>query len=848
MIESSELIQHTPMMRQYLSIKAHHQDMLLFYRMGDFYECFYDDAVKIAKLLDLTLTKRGQSNGAPIPMAGIPYHAADNYLARLIKLGESIAICEQIGDPATSKGPVERQVTRIITPGTVSDASLLNDRQDNLIVAIYANKKQFGIAHLDVSSGHFYLLEVASSESLLSEIQRLTPAEILVPENLILADAIAKQYPCKRLPPWDFDLDCAKKSLCAQFQTHSLAAFQCDDLPIAISAAGCLFNYVKHTQQANLPHIRAIHAERTLDAILLDSTTRNNLELHSTLKGRENHSLVGILDNTETSMGSRLLKRLVNRPLTSQEKIRQRQQGVTRLLSDGLFQEIKAILAECGDVERILARIALKSARPRDLTALRATLALLPQLTTLLKPINDDILHELRAQLHPCPTLLNLLTTAIIDNPPQLIRDGGVIKIGYDSELDRLRNISEHGDEFLMALEQREKERTNISTLKVGYNRIHGYYIEISRLQAKLVPEDYIRRQTLKNNERFITPELKTFEEQALTARAKALALEKKLYDDLLMIIAAELIPLQQLAQALAWLDVLSNFAERAHYFNWVKPEFTPEEMLRIEQGRHPVVEYFQEQPFVPNDLNLTPSEKMLIITGPNMGGKSTYMRQTALICILAYIGSYVPAQSALLGPIDRIFTRIGSSDDLASGQSTFMVEMSETAGILHQATSRSLVLIDEIGRGTSTYDGMAIAYATANYLATTLRSYTLFSTHYFELTSLTEENPTIRNIHLDATEHHDALIFLHTVQEGPANRSFGLQVAALAGIPQKVLDIAKAKLNQLEIKPSPSKLPITSPSPTHPALTALNQLDPNDLSPKEALEKLYQLCQLAKS
>lgn len=837
-------------MQQYLRIKAEHPDKLLFYRMGDFYELFFDDALKGAKLLDITLTKRGQSAGEPIPMAGVPYHSAESYLAKLIKCGESIAICEQIGDPATSKGPVERQVVRIVTPGTVSDEALLEERRDNLLAALHAQGDQFGLATLDITSGRFNVSQIGGTEALLSELTRLNPVELLVNEEFVHSSLLSNRAGVRRRPPWEFDLTTATRTLTQQFQTRDLAGFGCVDMPLAIIAAGCLFNYAKDTQRTALPHIRALHVERREDSVILDAATRRNLEITINLSGTKENTLASVFDHTATPMGSRLLCRWLNRPLRNQTILKLRQQAINNLLETNSFAAVHSLLRSIGDLERILARIALKSARPRDLLQLRNALAVLPDVHNKIISLNADLIIQLKSKIKLFPELFHLLQKALVENPPVVIRDGGVIANGYHAELDELRNLSENAGQYLIDLETRERQRTGINTLKVGFNRVHGYYIEISRGQAAQAPADYIRRQTLANAERFITPELKQYEDKALSARSRALTLEKQLYDELLEKLLIHLVELQDTANALSELDVLSCLAERAEALNLVCPELSTSPGIHIEAGRHPVIEQVLDTPFVPNDTKFNSDRRMLIITGPNMGGKSTYMRQTALITLLAMVGSFVPAKRAVIGCVDRIFTRIGAADDLASGRSTFMVEMTETANILHNATEYSLVLMDEIGRGTSTFDGLALAFACAEYLAKHLRAYTLFATHYFELTSLAEHLPAVANVHLDATEHSDSIVFLYAVNEGPANQSYGLQVAQLAGVPRVVIKRAKEKLIELENQGTVARVQLHQPDlfvmPTeNPVISELEKINPDQLSPKEALEILYRLKQL---
>ena len=848
--------QHTPMMQQYFGIKAQHPDTLVFYRMGDFYELFFDDAKKAAQLLDITLTARGHSGGQPIPMAGLPYHAAENYIARLLKQGESIAICEQIGDPAKSKGPVERQVVRVVTPGTVTDEALLEDRKDNLLVALAVFSKSFGLACLDLTSGKFVLQQLDSENQLLSEIERLNPAELLFSEDFALPPSIKERKGLCRRPPWHFDLDSCRQLILKQFNSHDLKGFGCEHLPAAICAAGCLLQYLRDTQQSALPHIQGISVEDCDDSISLDAASRRNLELDSHPSGQMQFTLLGVLDKTITAMGSRCLRRWIHRPLRDHAVIKGRYACVASLLENQGFNDIQTSLRQVGDIERISSRIALKSARPRDLLVLRHTLGALPSLQNLLADSDNPHLEALRSQLREQPELLSLLQRAIVDNPPVLIRDGGVIAEGYHPELDELRNLSQNADQFLIDMELRERQATGIATLKVNYNRVHGYYIEISNTQADKVPVHYSRKQTLKGAERYITEELKIFEDKVLSARDKSLSFEKALYDDLLNRLGDALFDLQQCAIALAELDVLVNFAERADSLNLSQPVLNQQTGIEIEAGRHLVVEQLSSLPFVANDLNFSSERRMLVITGPNMGGKSTYMRQAALIVLLAHIGCYVPAKSLRCGPIDKIFTRIGASDDLASGRSTFMVEMSETANILHNATSNSLILMDEIGRGTSTFDGLSLAWACADYLARKTQAFTLFATHYFELTTLAEEQANIHNVHLDAMEHGDKIVFLHAVKDGPASQSYGLQVAALAGVPQAVISQAKTKLQQLEnsaVIEQKTHMPVNqldlfSSPENHPALDALEEINPDNLSPKQALDALYHLKQLLKN
>ncbi|MDR5858976.1 DNA mismatch repair protein MutS [Halomonas eurihalina] len=849
--------QHTPMMAQYLKIKREHPDVLLFYRMGDFYELFFDDAKRAAALLDITLTQRGQSAGKPIPMAGVPYHSAEGYLARLVAAGESVAICEQMGDPSTAKGPVERKVVRIVTPGTLYDEALLDARRDNLVVALHAAGERWGLAWLELSSGRFSVLEVEGEAEALAELTRLDPAELLVAESLTLPPGLEAHRGLRRQNDWLFDLESATRTLCDQFAVQDLRGFGCAHLEAAITAAGVLIDYARDTQRSQLPHVTAIGVESRDDAVVIDAASRRNLEIGVNLGGGTDNTLASVLDTTSTAMGSRLLKRWLNRPLRDRAQVSGRQAAVAALLDGDGFVAPREALKAIGDVERILARVALYSARPRDLARLRDALNALPDLEAELARFDEGTaLDDLKRRIHPYPTLADTLNRALVENPPVVIRDGGVIAEGFDAELDEHRGLAEHAGDYLVELETRERERTGLPGLKVGYNRVHGYYIEIPRAQARDAPVDYIRRQTLKNAERFIIPELKEFEDKALSAKSRALAREKLLYDGLLDDLNAELSTLQATGQALAALDVLATLAERARALDFVRPELPETAGFSIRGGRHPVVEQVSETPFVPNDLNMDDERRMLVITGPNMGGKSTYMRQAALITLLAHTGSFVPADAASIGPVDRIFTRIGSSDDLAGGRSTFMVEMTETANILHNATDHSLVLMDEIGRGTSTFDGLSLAWASAEQL-TRSRAFTLFATHYFEMTALAEQASGVANVHLTATEHKEGIVFMHRVEDGPASQSYGLQVAQLAGVPQAVIARAREKLaslEQQEIDQGQRSLPAddnaasgSAPqqadlfaSTPHPMLESLGSLGLDDMTPRQALEWLY--------
>lgn len=853
-LKDDQLGNHTPMMRQYLGLKAQHPDMLLFYRMGDFYELFFDDAEKASKLLGITLTQRGSSNGQPIKMAGVPYHAAEQYLAKLAKLGEAVAICEQVGDPATSKGPVAREVARILTPGTLTDTALLDESRDNQLLSIFQADGVIGLARLNLASGNFVLGEIAIG-LLGQEIERIAPTEMLFADDFEHAAISLSKVAKKRLSPWQFDYDSAFSTLTKQFNTYDLNGFGCADMKPAICAAGALLDYVKHTQRTTLPHINAISVETTSAYIQLDAATRRNLEIDVTLRGEVSPTLYSLLNTTQTAMGARLLRQWLHHPLRDRKLSMKRHEAIADLIQSGRYTDLRQALKPIGDIERITARVALKTARPRDLSGLAASLQQLPIVQALLQSNTSSLLQTLHENLAAPHAVVNLLNTAIKAEPSVVLREGGVIADGYDAELDELRAIQTNHGDFLLQFEAAEKERTGIANLKVEYNSVHGFYIEMSRAQAESAPPEYRRRQTLKNVERFITPELKAFEDKVLSANDRALAREKMLYEQVLEALGKYIAELQTNAGAVAALDVLCCFAERAESLNYVAPQFTTEAGIEIINGRHPVVEQItvqaSGQPFIANDVTLNPYRQLLLITGPNMGGKSTFMRQTALIVLLANCGCYVPATSARIGEIDRIMTRIGASDDLAGGRSTFMVEMTETANILHNATDKTLVLLDEIGRGTSTFDGLSLAWAVAKQLLEKNRSYTLFATHYFELTRIVDEFKYAANVHLDAVEHGSNIVFMHKVEEGAANQSYGLQVAQLAGIPKSVVSAAKRKLAQLENsqvavsvgQPDMFAAVEQMPEPVlHPAVGELEALQVDDLTPKQALDLLYKL------
>jgi len=835
----------TGMMQQYLRLKAQHPDILLFYRMGDFYELFYDDAERASRLLDLTLTTRGASAGAPIKMAGVPYHAVEQYLAKLVRLGESVAICEQIGDPATSKGPVDRQVMRIVTPGTLTDSELLEEKADNILLALAKTKGAVGLAWLNLASGELRVTEIAP-QLLENELRRIAPAEILATEGTVL-----NGFAVTRLPEWHFDFDTGRKILLKQLGAASLAGYGCEDLEPAIAACGALLEYARKTQGQALAHVAAVIPERASEYVRMDAATRRNLELTETLRGEPAPTLFSVLDECATGMGSRLLRHWLHHPLRDHAALTARHEAVAALAE--VHAAIHKLLRGLADVERITGRIALKNARPRDLSSLRDSLALLPKLGPAV-PRSAPLLAKMLDDLKVPEDCLALLRRAVMEDPASMVRDGGVIANGYSRELDELRALQTDSGTFLAELERRERARTGIPNLRVAYNNVHGFYIEITNAHAAKVPADYRRRQTLKNAERYITPELKAFEDKALSARDRALALEKTLYDELLALLATYLPTLQRIARALAQLDVLACFAATAGKRGYCRPEFTSDIAVEIDEGRHPVVEA-QVEPFIANGTRLAPARQLLLITGPNMGGKSTYMRQVALIVLMAHAGSFVPAKAARIGPIDQIFTRVGAADDLAGGRSTFMVEMTESANILHNATERSLVLMDEVGRGTSTFDGLALAWAIARALLERNKALTLFATHYFEMTRLALEYKQAANVHLDAVEHKDTIVFLHAVEEGPASQSYGLQVAQLAGVPKAVVRNARRYLQMLEeaslSRAGQSDLfaagksepePLAEPDSLRDALAAAN---PDELSPREALELLYKLKRL---
>ena len=864
----AKLESHTPLMQQYLSLKAgvdaDHPGVLLFFRMGDFYELFYDDARKAADLLDITLTTRGQSAGQPIPMAGVPFHAAESYLARLLKKGQSVAICEQVSDPAAAKGLVERKVVRIMTPGTLTDEALLDSRTERLLVCLQARTggvEDWQLAWLELASGRLQVTSGQSTGALIAELERLRPAELLISESLsaaLVSQIQLAEVPIRSLPPWHFDLKTAKNVLCEHFEVSDLGAFGLNGSDAQQGVAGALLRYAKSMLSTTLSHVDTIEAIDAGSQLLLDAATRRHLEIDRHPEGRTEHTLVGLIDHTKTPMGSRELRRWITQPIRDQKVLNERYDAISALIDTALTDLLSQMLEGLGDLERILTRISLRSARPRDLATLRDGLGRLPRLTELLEPIKNDQGPDWLNRLTPVPEVHARLCAAIVDQPPMLIREGGVIADGFDHELDELRELSENAGDFLINYEASEREATGLSSLKVGFNRVHGYYIEVSKAQSQLVPQAYTRRQTLKNAERYITEQLKTFEDKVLSAKERSLTREKFLYEELLDELTQFLTLLKPSVASIATLDALNSLADRAIRWDWTRPKLTERPGIEILGGRHPVVEQVLPDAFIPNDCRLSHCEQMLVVTGPNMGGKSTYMRQVALITLLAHVGSFVPARSAIIGPIDRIFSRIGAGDDLTRGRSTFMVEMVETAYILRHATPNSLVLMDEIGRGTSTFDGLALAWAVAVELAVRIKAMSLFATHYFELTRLADLHSSIHNVHLAASEHKTGIAFLHTVKPGPASQSYGLQVAKLAGIPSLVIQKAQTHLRALENGTEISSVDdsqrdlFAAPPPTvqdrkvDALLAVLAKTDPDQLSPKEALDLIYAIKGLA--
>ncbi len=868
--------QQSPMMQQYLRIKAEYPDTMLLYRMGDFYELFFDDAERASELLDITLTARGKSSGSPIPMAGVPAHSVEQYLARFVKHKVSVAICEQIGDPATSKGPVERKVVRVVTPGTLIDDSLLDDQRDNLLMAISRHEDKFGVATLEVSSGRFRASELASRAALDDELERCNPDEILLADDDDSFDddvigASGRNIAIARVAGWYFDIDRASAALQELFGVQDLRGFGCLDAPMATSAAGALAKYAVDVQGGSLPHVNSLSIDSNSEFLHIDAASRRNLEIEYSLTGNHDLTLFGILNCAATPMGARMLRRWLANPIRDRLRLTLRQDAVERLIDTGQYQHVHASSRHIGDMERILARVATRSARPADLVRLRAGLGSLDELIQIARSGECERLNTIATELGPFPQLLQLLEKAIVDEPAASLREGGVIRPSFDQDLTEVVALQNSSNEFLTEFEEQQRSRTGVSNLRVQYNRVHGYYIELPRSAADKAPSDYVRRQTLKNAERYVTPELSAYEEKALGARDRAIALEKALYEQVVETLNLHLTELQRCATAVAQLDTLCVFADCAVSMNFVRPQLIDASQLEIDAGRHPVVERVTRSAsdsgrtgatasqFVANDLNLSDSQRMLVITGPNMGGKSTYMRQVAIITLLAHTGCFVPAASATIGNVDRIFTRIGAGDDLAGGRSTFMVEMTEMAQILRNASAASLVLVDEIGRGTSTFDGLALAWASAQELSR-LGCMCLFSTHYFEMTSLADSLDNTRNCHVEATEHGGDIIFLYSVADGPANRSYGLHVAKLAGIPEPVLSAARTKLSELESshdQGQQNQLTADAGNSQQLALFArddradrllqeFNQADPDALSPREALELIYRLHQIS--
>ncbi len=841
---------HTPMMKQYLEIKEEYPDKILFYQMGDFYEMFYEDAEEASKILDITLTSRNQSGGSEIPMAGVPIHSAEQYLERLINLNLSVAICDQVGDPATSKGPVERKVVRVITPGTLIEDTLLDDRKENITASIFALDNSYGIATLEISSGRFVGYEVASQELLLNSIRQINAAEMIVSDNQYLFEDEAAQ---KQVPSWYFDSLRAEKVLCDLFETKFLDAFDCSEFPVATRAAGALILYVQDLHGHQLPHITGIKFKQQSSFLTMDEITRKNLEIEVGHDETSQNSLVHIFDDCKTVMGTRMLRRWFNAPIRDHAELVSRHDAIDWLLECPDLEKIRTLLKSVADIERILARVSMKTARPRDLLGLRNSLETLPEIKQLIDHSTVGFIQNLQGQLASHPEVLDLLKSSIKDNPANIIRDGGVLRDDYDQELGDLRRMQKESGEHLLLMEAQERQTTGITALRLRYNRVHGYYIEVPRSREGCVPEHYVRRQTIKNAERFVTEELKEFEERILGAKGKALIREKHLYEQILEDLKPYIKTIMQCARALACLDLLGNFAVKAQTLNLCRPKLVDQSLIEIVDGRHPVVEQnLIRKDFISNSTLLDENTRMQLITGPNMGGKSTYMRQAAIIALLAHTGCFVPAQSVRIGLIDRIFTRIGAADDLASGRSTFMVEMTEMASILRNASQNSLVIVDEIGRGTSTYDGLALAWACAIELAMKIKSLTLFSTHYFELTALEKKLPCLVNVHLDVVEHGDNIVFMYKVKLGSASKSYGLQVARLAGIPEHVIKASNSKLQSMENIPidennnsrSTTKTTpnIITPSAEEKEVLRIKSLDIDNLTPLEALNIIYEM------
>ena len=853
-VGADEFAGHTPMMQQYLRLKAGFPETLLFYRMGDFYELFWDDARKAHRLLDITLTTRGQSAGEPVVMAGVPVHSVEGYLARLLKLGEAVAVAEQVGDVATAKGPVERKVVRVVTPGTVTDAELLDDRSDTLLLALYRQRATWGLAWLGLASGQLGLAECSERE-LAGWLSRLSPAELLVDRDELPAAVLQCRAARTQRPSWQFDSGLGLRKLCEQLRVASLAGFSAQELTTAHGAAAALLSFAEHTQGRALSHVQTLTVERGSELIELPPATHRNLELTETLRGERAPTLLSLLDSCRTGMGSRALRHWLTHPLRDRGTASARHAAIARMQDSGT-DALRDALRHVSDVERITSRVALRQVRPRELSGLRTTLAGLPALRAV-APFGTALLDACHADLSPDPTIAELLLRSIAEEPAVLLRDGGVIATGFDPELDELRAIGQNCDAFLLDLEARERARTGIGNLRVQFNKVHGFYIEVTSSGLDKVPADYQRRQTLKNAERFITPELKTFEDKALSAQDRALAREKFLFEQLLDQLQAHLRPLAALARALATLDALAALAERATTLGWCQPEFVSHPAIEIEAGRHPVVEARLAETgggeFIANDCRLDARTRLLIVTGPNMGGKSTFMRQVALIALLAAMGSFVPARRCRLGPMDAIHTRIGAADDLANAQSTFMLEMTEAAQIIHGATDQSLVLMDEIGRGTSTFDGLALASAIAAHLHDRNKAFTLFATHYFELTEFPRQHERAQNWHVSAAESGEDIVFLHAIEPGPASRSYGVQVARLAGMPPSLVRQARATLEALETHSRAGDLQVDlfAPPPAPPAAIpseleeALASIDPDTLTPREALDALYRLKKL---
>lgn len=839
---SEEILRQTPMMQQYLQIKKEHQDKLLFYRMGDFYELFFNDAIEASKLLEITLTQRGQASGSPIPMAGVPYHAAENYLAKLVKLGKVVAICEQVSEPS-AKGLVERQITRIVTAGTLIEDSLLGDLTPKLLASCFAEVKagtlHFGLAILDFATGAFEAIDGKTLDALKAHLTRFNPAEIIFPEKIL--DPLmpfAKQKNAILRPIWTFDSSTACQKIISQFKISDVNVLGFNHNSLSIKAAGAILEYAESMHLSRLPHIRRLKKLAQEKYLFLAENTLHHLELAETHSKIKNASLFHLLNNCQSPMGSRELLQRIRAPLRCHETLEARYELLQDLLQHNLGT-IRALLEGIGDAERSLTRILMTQAKSKDLLVIRDFISRIPLLKKELSRASQISLQQLAALFKTQDELAATLQKALSETPPALLTDDGLIAPGFNTQLDEYRNIAANFDDCLQKMELAEREKTGIKSLKIGYNRVHGFYIEITKAHSTPIPSDYTRRQTLKNAERYITEELKSFEIKVLEAREKASQLETEIAKKLVESIKAAASGLENNIEHFKTLDVTASLAKIALQNQWTRPILSPKKIINIQEGRHPVVEHFNDNAFIPNDCLLNQKEHSFIITGPNMGGKSTFMRQVALNVILAHIGSYVAAKKAQFGPLDAIYTRLGANDDISSGRSTFMVEMTETASILHQATENSLVIVDEIGRGTTSHDGSRIAAATLLYLANHIQCFTLFATHFFELTQIANQHDNMINKHVSVKKHRDDIIFLYALKDGPTHESHGLYVAQLAGLPSEVLKNASNMHFDASKPPQTSTEQIIFSSEVD---TLLDTIDPNSVTPLEALEILVQL------